>query len=150
MGSAAINGLRIEQGFKVNADMNLAHYSEGGIGAFVAKKRHFIGKNADFEPSKRATLFQVDTKDGWEWSVLGDSPIVRKSDGAVVGYVSSSAYGIQTKHTIAMGYVLLKEDPKKGYKAIQSGDELVTLSYGHEWPTAILQSPPVEMLGRID
>jgi glycine cleavage system aminomethyltransferase T len=97
-----------------------------------------------------ATMFKLDAADGWEWSVLGDSPIVRKSDGAVVGYVSSSAYGIQTKSTIAMGYVLLEDDPKTGCVALQKDDELVTLSYGFEWPTTILASPPVEMLGRVD
>jgi len=149
-GSAAMNGLRIEHGFKINADMNMAHYSEGAISPFVAKKRHFVGRDDDFVPAKMATMFQVGTSDGWEWSVLGDSPIVRKSDHAVVGYVSSSAFGIQTKSTIAMGYVMLEDNDKKGYKALQEGDELLTLSHGFEWPTVILKAPPVEMLGRID
>jgi len=146
-GSVALNGLRIEQGFKIGADMNLAHYKEGSIEPFVAKKRHFIGRNDDFIPEKRCVLLNIDTDNGWEWSVLGDTPIVNKMNNKVVGYISSSAYGIITKNTMAIGY--LYENDENDENLIVH-ENLVIQAYGFEWPCEILDSPPVKMMGRVD
>ena len=143
-GSVALNGLRIEQGFKIGADMNLAHYKEGAIEPFVAKKRQFIGRDDAFVPEKRCVLLRIDTEKGWEWSVLGDTPICRKSDGQVVGFISSSAYGIQTQSTMAIGYLM-----ENGGKD-NDEEALVVQGFGFEWDCTVLAQPPVEMMGRVD
>ena len=142
-GSVALNGLRIEQGFKIAADMNMAHYQEGGIGPFVSKKRGFVGRDDEFVAEKKCIMLEVDTEEGWEWSLPGDTPIVRKSDSKVVGYVSSSAYGIQTEKTIAIGYMYDGEDG-------EGLEDLYVDSYGFNWSCRVLKEPPVEMCGRID
>ena len=140
-GSVALNGLRIEQGFKIGADMNLAHYREGSIEPFVSKKRHFIGRDDSFVPEKRCALLKIETGKGWEWSVLGDSPIVNTKNNAVVGYITSSAFGIQSKSTIAIGYLLNQEE-------FDEADGLVVQGYGFDWKCTVLNEPPVKMLGR--
>jgi glycine cleavage system aminomethyltransferase T len=163
-GSAALNMLRVEQGFKVRADMDLAHYLEGGIGTFVAKKRMFAGRvtgGSEAEQAareKQAVLFEVDAAgSGFEWSVPGDTPIVRKRDGAVVGYVTSSAPGATSQgRTIALGYVSLREtkqmvawvDEEEEEGAAGEQEELVAEAYGHAWPTRVLREPPARMAGR--
>ena len=153
-GSVALNGLRVEQGFKIAADLTMAHYTEGGIDMFVAKKRDFVGKKDEngalFVPKKRAALFSVDADEGWEWSLPGDTPVCRKSDGAVVGFISSSAYGIQTQKTVALGYMTTKEGEDAIYTCAQAGEPLMVQCYGFEWDCTVLEAPPVEMMGRID
>ena len=76
--------------------------------------------------------------------MLGDTPICRKSDGQVVGFISSSAYGIQTQSTMAIGYLM-----ENGGKD-NDEEALVVQGFGFEWDCTVLAQPPVEMMGRVD
>jgi hypothetical protein len=71
--------------YMVRADFDFAHWSECDIGRFMSKKRDFIGKNTTSVRDKRTVQLAVDATSGWEWSIVGDSPIVHKATGDVVG-----------------------------------------------------------------
>jgi len=135
-GSAAINSLRIEKGFKFRADLDFAHFSEAGIDPFISKKRNFLGKQteATHQIQRRSAMFQIDTSTGWEWSVLGDSPIRRSSDGTLVGYTTTSCRGASSESTVAMGYLYASAD-------VSPSDALITDTVGERFNTRFLPNP---------
>jgi len=148
-GSAALNSMRVEQGFKVRADLDLAHYREGGIDPFVSKKRASVGRDDGFTATKRSCLYEITTSPGWEWSVPGDCPVIRTRDGAVVGYTTSSAPGAQTRKTIALGYLSLEQTAQMEAHT-EADTALVVQAFGHDWPARLLEDTPVMFQGRLD
>lgn len=135
VGSSAIDSLRIEKGFKFRADLDFAHYKEAGIMPFVAKKRGFLGKDVsdEYVPQRESAMFTIETPKGWEWSIIGDSPIMKKSDGTVVGYTTTASRGAITGKTIAIGYTL--------NESFNAGDELEIETFGMKLPVEFLPQP---------
>uniref|UniRef100_A0A7S2WIX2 Dimethylglycine dehydrogenase n=1 Tax=Mucochytrium quahogii TaxID=96639 RepID=A0A7S2WIX2_9STRA len=134
IGSAAINSMRIEQGFKFRADLDFAHYKEAGIGPFVAKKRSFIGRDDAYQPERQSAMFRIETDPTWEWSIVGDTPIRRKSDDKVVGFTTTSCRGASTSATIALGYV-------NGAYDESDPNDLYIDTFGFNWPVQVLEEP---------
>ncbi len=107
-GGRALNALRIEKSFGTWAREYRPIYGpfEAGLGRFVdLKKGDFIGRAAAAEEQagggKLALMsFKVDATDA---DALGDEPIWH--DGAVVGWVTSGAYGHRVGESLALGYV---------------------------------------------
>lgn len=138
-GGAAVNSFRTEQGFKVRADLDYAHYTEASIDIFLSKKRDFLGKNPNAKPKRRFSIFQVETTPGWEWSIVGDLPILHKPTGDIIGYTTTSARGATTNKTVALGFVL-----DKAFERVEdSSAEFEIRAYGHTWPVSIFKNPPV-------
>eukprot|EP00121_Abeoforma_whisleri_P013943 Awhi_evm2s12863 len=108
-GGYALNSLRIEKGYKVRPDLDYVHYSEAGISPFVSmkKKMKFLGFDhlSSVEPQKMAATFFVDTKEGYQWSVPGDTPIKQRNTNKIVGYITSASLGGITGKTVALGYL---------------------------------------------
>ena len=67
-------------------------------------------------------LFDISADDGWEWSILGDSPIINEKN-EIVGYITSSAKGAESQKTIGLGYI----NRNINY------NHLSLLSYGNKW-----------------
>ncbi|KAL1499075.1 hypothetical protein AB1Y20_013590 [Prymnesium parvum] len=151
-GGQAVNALRIEKGFRVKADLDYSHWTEGGVEPFVALRRkeethRFLGRDAPPPAGKarRAATFRVHTTPAHAWSVPGDSPVLDAA-GGVVGVTTTSARGASTGRTLALGFVMCDE---AGAPRAAPGDEgLVVECYGHKWPLELLEAPPVAVGGR--
>lgn len=139
-GSYALNSLRIEKAFKLKGDLDYAHYSEADINMFVAKKKDFRGKNPDAVPSRKSVTFTVDAEKGYAWSLLGDSPVHRKSDGELVGFTTTSAHGAMSQQTVALGYLT--------DMAITEDDALYVSSFDKQWDVKTHFRPLAPVLGR--
>jgi len=126
-GSLALDSLRIEKGYMIRADFDYAHYSECGIAHLFSRKRDFAGRHAPTtgitNRDMASVLLAVDTTPGWEWSVVGDSPIVHGETGAVVGYTTTAARGARTRKTIARAFV----------HTAAVTEECVLEACGHRW-----------------
>lgn len=138
IGSAAINSLRIEQGFKFRADLDFAHYTEAGISAFLSKKRQFLGKCDSVKPKRLSAMFQIKALPGWKWSILGDTPITKKCDGSIIGYTTTSARGAISNEAVAMGYTLNDVFDQEKWN---DDEELEINSFGFKWPVKFLKNP---------
>lgn len=122
-GGLAANALRIEKGYQVRADFDFAHYSECGIEPFISKKRDFLGKATVSERDMETVLLEVAVDPGWEWSLVGDTPIVHGPTEAVVGYTTTAARGARTGVAIVRGFLDRKMSPA----------ECRLESYGRSW-----------------
>ena len=81
---------------------------EAGLQRYVKLDHEFIGraayeKEAETGPERRLVALVVDPDPDEPADVIGDEPIWH--DGAVVGWVTSGAYGHHVKESIALGYV---------------------------------------------
>ena len=81
---------------------------EAGLQRYVKLDHEFIGraayeKEAETGPERRLVAFVVEPDPDEPADVIGDEPIWH--DGAVVGWVTSGAYGHHVKESIALGYV---------------------------------------------
>ena len=106
-GYHAMDSLRLEKGYRswghdLGADDTPL---EAGLDFAVAFKKDFVGREAllrqrDRPLTRRLVMFTLE--DG-EPLLLGDEPIWR--DGALVGRITSGAYGHTLGRSIGMGYV---------------------------------------------
>lgn len=142
-GGYALNALRVEKGYKLRADLDSAHYSEAGIEPFIAAGKQFVGRDDARAPVRRAAMFAIDTDAGWEWSVPGDCPVVRRRDGAVVGFTTSGARGASTAQPLALGYIHTVPDPDGRWEVAAEGDELAVQAYRDDWRARLLSAPPL-------
>jgi glycine cleavage system aminomethyltransferase T/glycine/D-amino acid oxidase-like deaminating enzyme len=107
-GRGAFNGLRLEKGYRAwGADMTTEHDPyEAGLGFAVRlDKGDFIGKEAlerRKEEGPRRKLACLTLNDPGV-VVMGSEPVY--ADGAVVGYVTSAAYGYSIGQSIAYAWV---------------------------------------------
>ena len=107
-GGRALNALRIEKNFGTWAREYRPIYGpyEAALGRFVdARKDSFIGRAAALEERRtggalRLLAFEVDATDA---DAIGDEPIWHRD--AVVGWVTSGAYGYRVGRSLALGYV---------------------------------------------
>ena len=81
---------------------------EAGLQRYVKLDHEFIGraayeKEAETGPERRLVALVVEPDPDEPADVIGDEPIWH--DGAVVGWVTSGAYGHHVKELIALGYV---------------------------------------------
>mmetsp|Transcript_17250 Transcript_17250/g.19620 ORF Transcript_17250/g.19620 Transcript_17250/m.19620 type:complete len:842 (+) Transcript_17250:84-2609(+) len=137
-GSAALNSLRMEKGFKLRADLDLSHYKEAGIGPFLAKKRKFLGRNDSFEPARLSKMFKIYTDKENAWSIPGDTP-VKTAEGKVIGYTTTAAKSATFNGTYGMGFVYADADlPAKVFVE----------AYGSKFEAEILDTPPERMKGK--
>ena len=170
-GGQAVNALRIEKAFRVKSDLDFAHWTEAGIEPFVALNRknelmRFLGRDttpqgsgtaadatlADDDasaampiPTRKHAVFTVKTNPAHAWSVPGDAPVL-DSNGSVVGFTTTSAKGAVSGLTVALGYVKCGAG---GVPLASPGDVgLVVECYGHHWPVALLERPPVAVGGK--
>merc|ERR1711904_22273 len=120
----------------IKTDLDYSHYTQGGIMFFCKEdKKDFLGKGT--KPDEKGgwrdfSLFAVDTDPAYKYSIPGDAPI--KKNGEVVGFTTTSCFGVKTKQTIAFGYVT---DP-----TVSVEDELVVEAFGGVWPAKKLDGPP--------
>lgn len=128
-GSLALNSLRIDNGYKTYSDLDYSHYLDADIKPFISKKKKTGENNYDkISNGKIFCKFRIYTDKGWEWSVLGDSPIFEK-EGNLIGYVTSSALSAKNNYTIGLGYIdKNKINKKKSY----------IKCYGFDWNIDIL------------
>ena len=107
-GYHAMDSLRMEKGYRswghdIGSDDTPL---EAGLGFAVAfKKADFVGRDAllrqrDKPLARRLVMFTLDHPDPL---LLGDEPIYR--DGALVGRITSGAYGHTLGRSVGMGYV---------------------------------------------
>jgi dimethylglycine dehydrogenase len=149
-GGHALNSLRVEVGFKIRGDMDYAHYSEAGLGPFIAKSKRdtpgsFLGQDPSIKPTRIAAFFTVDTAPGCEWSVVGDCPVRRLDTNALVGFTTTAAAAGRAKNgTVALGFVLLDNE---GREQVDPSDPLYLESYGQKWTVHYLTAPPVKVTG---
>lgn len=145
-GAYALNGLRVEKGFKVRGDLDYAHYSEAGIEPFVSadklERRAFRGAGtaAPTSAPRQAVLWGVNTPATHAWTVPSDTPIRRTADDAVVGFTTSSARGAVTGRTVALGY---RSGPGLAPDFMDKATPLYLESYGHRWEVETLAGPLV-------
>jgi dimethylglycine dehydrogenase len=81
---------------------------EAGLQRYVKLDHEFVGraayeKEAETGPERRLVALVVEPDPDEPADVIGDEPIWH--DGAVVGWVTSGAYGHHVKESIALGYV---------------------------------------------
>eukprot|EP00457_Paulinella_chromatophora_P001617 gb/GEZN01001619.1/.p1 GENE.gb/GEZN01001619.1/~~gb/GEZN01001619.1/.p1 ORF type:complete len:889 (-),score=152.49 gb/GEZN01001619.1/:126-2792(-) len=146
-GTLALNSLRQEVGFKVKADLDYAHYTEAGIDFFIGKAKRiaggaFLGQDSTHTPQRQAALFRVQTKPGFEWSIVSDCPIWCGQQ--VVGFTTSAAPGARTGATLAQGYLLLSASPPVSTET----EGLWLECYGERWPVELLAKPASAVTGR--
>jgi dimethylglycine dehydrogenase len=127
-GGYALNSLRLQPGYHLKSDFDYCHYKEAGIDMFVSKKRKFLGRDDDFVCARQACKFTVDTDQEHEWSVPGDTPVLRSADGQRVGYITTSA-AAPGGGTLARGFF---DDLQ--YEV--GSDKLHLVAYGRKWPVA--------------
>lgn len=128
-GSLALNSLRIDKGFKTYSDLDYSHYLDAGIKPFISKKKNIGEKYYEkISTGKISCKFRIHTDKGWEWSVMGDSPIFEK-EGNLIGYVTSSARGAENGDTIGLGFI----DKKKINKS-----DCYVKCFGFDWNIDIL------------
>mmetsp|Transcript_9440 Transcript_9440/g.11752 ORF Transcript_9440/g.11752 Transcript_9440/m.11752 type:complete len:232 (+) Transcript_9440:3-698(+) len=137
-GSAALNSLRMEKGFKLRADLDMSHYKEAGIEPFLAKKRPFLGRDETFEPKRFSKMFKIYTDKSNAWSVPGDTP-VKSKDGKLIGYTTTTARSTTFDGTYGMGFV---------YANVELPREAVVEAYGMTFAAEILDGPPEKMKGK--
>jgi dimethylglycine dehydrogenase len=107
-GGRALNALRIEKSFGTWTREYRPIYGphEAALGRFVdARKDSFIGREAALEERRsggalRLLAFEVDATDA---DAIGDEPIWHGE--AVVGWVTSGAFGYRVGRSLALGYV---------------------------------------------
>jgi dimethylglycine dehydrogenase len=94
---------------------------EAGLQRYVKLDHEFIGrtayeKEAESGPARRLVAFVVEPDPDEPADVIGDEPIWH--DGAVVGWVTSGAYGHSVDASLALGYIPAElaspEDPGGG------------------------------------
>jgi glycine cleavage system T protein len=107
-GYHAMDSLRLEKGYRswghdIGGDDTPL---EAGLGFAVSfKKSGFVGRDAllrqrDIPLARRLVMFTLDDP---EPLLLGDEPIYR--DGALIGRITSGAFGHTLGHSVGMGYV---------------------------------------------
>jgi glycine cleavage system aminomethyltransferase T len=107
-GYHAMDSLRLEKGYRswghdIGGDDTPL---EAGLGFVVSfKKSGFVGRDAllrqrDTPLGRRLVMFTLDDP---EPLLLGDEPIYR--DGALIGRITSGAFGHTLGHSVGMGYV---------------------------------------------
>ncbi|MFC7327114.1 GcvT family protein [Marinactinospora rubrisoli] len=110
-GRSAFNSLRLEKGYRAaGVDMTTEHDPyEAGLGFAVRPdKGDFVGRTAlldraDREPARRLTCLTMDDR---SHVVMGAEPVYPdRSGGAVVGYVTSAAYGYTIDRPIAYAWL---------------------------------------------
>jgi dimethylglycine dehydrogenase len=107
-GGRALNALRIEKNFGTWAREYRPIYGpyEAALGRFVdTSKEDFIGRSAALEEKRgggalRLVGFDVDATDA---DAIGDEPIWHRD--AVVGWVTSGAFGHRVGRSLALGMV---------------------------------------------
>jgi dimethylglycine dehydrogenase len=106
-GARALNALRIEKGFGTWAREYRPIYGpyEAALGRFVdTSKEEFIGRTAALQEQHggalRLVAFEVDATDA---DAIGDEPVWHRD--AVVGWVTSGAFGHRVGRSLALGYV---------------------------------------------
>jgi len=142
-GLFAVAGLRIEQFYRISADVkDIAHYKEMSVDRFMSQKKRaeslFHGCDESFVPQKEFLYLVVDTPKGYEWTLTfsPQSPIFL--NGEQVGHTTSSAVGGQSLRTHACALM---------YKRDISGD-LVIEAHGQKFPAKVLKEPLVRYSGR--
>jgi dimethylglycine dehydrogenase len=103
-GSFALNSLRIDKGFKTYADLDYSHYLDAGIEPFISKKKINKKYYDEVSSQKISCKFRIYTDKTYEWSVLGDSPILDDEDN-LIGYVTSSALSARNNYTVGLGFI---------------------------------------------
>ncbi|MEP6813296.1 MAG: glycine cleavage T C-terminal barrel domain-containing protein, partial [Actinomycetota bacterium] len=105
-GYRAIDALRLEKGYRAWASDLNAETTPDEAGLSFAVKRdkgEFIGRDALREPAQKLVCLVLDDPRA---IALGSEP-VRAADGAIVGRVTSGAYGYAVGASIALAYVPL-------------------------------------------
>ncbi len=125
-GSHALTSMRMEQGYKVSADMtNEVSAHEAGLMRFVKMEKDFVGKEALIAKMKapRWMLVYLDVDVGdLNADPLGGEGVFSGEDR--IGVVTTAGYGFSTDKTLAWAYV----DP----------DQAVP---GHEMSVMVLDRP---------
>ena len=131
-GSMALNSLRIEKGFKTYNDIDYSHYLDASIEPFISKNKN-IGINTYDKVSsgKISSKFKIHTDINWEWSVVGDTPIMIdiNNQSSVIGYITSSAKSAVSNETIALGFI---------DRNMISNNNCYVYCFGHKWKIDIL------------
>jgi len=107
-GRAAFEAMRIEKGYRLwGADMDTEHDPyQAGVGFAVRlNKASFVGQDAlrrakEVGPTQRLTCLTLDDP---SVVVMGNEPVL--AGDAVVGYVTSAAYGASVEQSIAYAYL---------------------------------------------
>ena len=134
-GSLALNSLRIEKGFKTYVDLDYQHYLDAGIKPFICKhKKKGIKQYDNISQGKISSIFYIHTDKQWEWSVVGDTPIL--FEDKVIGYITSSAKGGITNKTIGLGYI---------DKNMKNNKNCYVNCFGNNWKIDILDEPPIKL-----
>jgi len=141
-GLLAVAGLRIEQHYRVSADVkNVSHYSEMSIDRFVSPKKReksgFHGCDNSVVPKKELCYLAVDTLPGYEWTLTFSpgSPVFL--NGQQVGATTSSAWAGRSKTTHAVAMLDQRD----------LGDGLSIKVEGQEFPARVLREPLVPWTG---
>ena len=142
-GSHALNSLRIEKAFGSWSREYRPIYGvgEAGLGRFVrlSQGRQFVGRAAaETEKAsggeRRLVLLDIDAGDA---DAFGDEPIW--AEGAVVGWVTSGAFGHTVGTSLALGYVPTRfADAGRGLEV-----EII----GERRRARVLAEPPVDPQG---
>ena len=106
-GLGAFDSLRLEKGYRLwGQDIHTEHDPfEAGLGFAVKMDKDFQGKPAlerkiDHGPTRKLACITLEDPAA---VVMGKEPI--RSDGDVVGYVTSAGYGYSTGRCVAYGYL---------------------------------------------
>src|SRR6185436_13589727 len=109
-GMRALMSLRLEKSYGTWFREYRPIYSipEAGLQRYVKLDHEFVGRpaceaEAAKGPERRLVTMVVEPDPDAPADVIGDEPIWH--DGAVVGWVTSGAYGHHVKESIALGYV---------------------------------------------
>ena len=134
-GSHALNSMRMEQGYKVSADMtNEVTAYEADLMRFVRLDKDFIGKAAllaNMEaPRWRLVYLDIDVGD-LDADCWGGEGVF--SGHRRVGVVTTAGYGFSTGRSLAWAYV----DPDQD----APGTELTVLVLGRRCPAVVLAEP---------
>jgi 4-methylaminobutanoate oxidase (formaldehyde-forming) len=123
-----MDSLRLEKGYRswghdIGADDTPL---EAGLGFAVAWKKDFVGREAllrqrDRGLARRLLMFTLNDA---EPLLLGDEPIWR--DGALVGRITSGAYGHTLGRSVGMGYVSITDGVEADVNAARWDLEIAT------------------------
>jgi dimethylglycine dehydrogenase len=134
-GTHALTSMRMEQGYKVSADMtNEVTAYEADLMRFVRLDKDFIGKSAlvaNMEaPRWKLVYLDIDPGD-LDADCLGGEGVF--ADDRRVGVVTTASYGFTTGKSLAWAYV----DPDQAVP----GTELTVLVLGQPRPARVLAEP---------
>lgn len=143
-GVLAVNGLRIEQHYRVKSDVQaVSHYRNMSIGRFMSKKKAessvFNGADNDYVPTNEFLFVEVDTPPGYEWTLTFSPKSPVFLNGEEIGRTTSAGWGPITKRTHAGVFLSALDLPH--------GQELSIQAHGQEFSARVLRTPPIEFMG---